>query len=281
MRTLTKIWLGISFISVGVGIALVIVALVSGVKVDETMVFSEKTGVYENVDSVKFDISYGEVKIIKGNTFSFKAENILEDQLESYVEDGIWYIREGSNKFINVFGVEFPLGFVSHYKDKTPKITITIPEDFIAEKFHLSVSAGRVIVEELIAKEGDFSVSAGVLHIDGLKINERSNYTLGSGEMILNNVEVGDITVDCGIGSVKIDGTITGDNRIDCGMGDVNLQLSGNKQDYSYDLSSSIGKLTIGDKKFKGITNEVINNKEADHKLYLSCEVGSITVDFN
>ncbi|MDD3173029.1 MAG: DUF4097 family beta strand repeat-containing protein [Herbinix sp.] len=282
MKTFLKIWLSISFIAIGIGIGLLFIAAGTGARWEDASAFSDMNESYEGIERLNFDISYGEVKIVKGNEFSISAKNILEDELDSYVTDGTWYIKEDDSKFINVFGLRLPSRHIISWGDHfLPRITITIPEDFEAENYILSIAAGSVEAEKINAAEGEFTVEAGSLVIDQLTVTDKSKYKVGTGEMQLLDIDVKDITVDCGVGKVDIDGTIIGDNNITCGIGDVDIDLNGDEVDYSYQISCGIGDVDIDGDSYNSISNKIINNKNANNNLYLDCGVGSISVDFN
>jgi hypothetical protein len=284
MKTFSRVWLAVSMIAIGVGIGILVIAFASGARWEDISPVTSMYETYDDVKSLDFDITYGEVKIVKGNEFSISAHNIIENQLSSYLKDGIWYIREDESNYFDLLGISFParhsinLGWNDHF---SPYITITIPEDFSADNISLRVEAGSVIAEQIITKEGDFNVKAGELQIDKLMVSGKSQYRVAAGEMMLSDVNAKDITVDCGIGSVKIDGIVTGDNNIKCGLGEVNLNLDAKEEDYSYDINCGIGEVKINDEEYDNIRNKLIKNEDTGNNLYLDCGVGGITVDFN
>jgi hypothetical protein len=280
MKTFLKVWLGISFIAVGLGIVLLILAAGTGVKFEKTQTFSVND-TYEGVEKLDIDINYGEVKIIKGTDFSISADHLTDDGLESYVSDGTWTIRESDSRYIDVFGLKLPVHNIFHWnEDYSPKIQITIPENFTADNFSLKVAAGNVEADEILAEDGYFEVDAGRLKIDRLEIEGKSEYTVGTGTMVLQNTDIKDITVDCGVGNVEIEGTLTGDNEISCGVGRVALDLIGDVDDYSYDIDSGIGNVAVADNNYKNASNKIIKNDDALYNLDLDCGIGSIDIKF-
>jgi hypothetical protein len=279
MKTFLKVWLGIGLIAIGFGIAILILAVASGASWEDIPTYSVKDN-YEGIDSIDFEIGYGEVNIVEGDTFSIDAENLLDDGFESYVSDGTWYIREDYDSNLNIFGSKFSLRHLIRWNnDFSPEITITIPNNYEAESFIISVGAGDVYVEAINAKNGDFSVDAGRLIIDELTVKEKSLYNIGTGEMQLKKISAKDITIDCGVGNVVIEGTITGDNDITCGIGRIVLDLTGDEDDYSYEISSGIGNVVINNKSYHNEDKKINNGTE--NNLELDCGIGNITVEFN
>lgn len=281
MKSFIRVWLGISFIAMGIGLALLFIAVASGAKWKDAAAFSNMHGSYEGVENINFELNYGDIKIERGDTFSISAENVLEDQIEAYVKDGTWYIRENDSKSVHLFGWKFPINNIAFWEKRfTPDITITIPEGFQAGKYDLHVLAGKVNVEEINASEGNIKLDAGDLNIDKINITEKSSYAVGAGDMYLRNVLAKDVTMSCGMGRIETEGIITGDNFIKTGMGNIELTLNAAEEDYSYEISCGIGAVVIDNHKYNSITNKVIKNEDAEHNINLDCGIGDISVDF-
>ena len=279
MKTFLKVWIGIALMAIGFGIGIVGIACVTGNRTEETSTYTMNEN-YQNVKNIDMQIAYGEVNILEGDTFAIDAKNLRKDSLGSYVEDGTWYIKEEQDSYVNVFGMNLSLGHFGTWNgNHSPKITITVPEGFTAESYILKVGAGDVEVAAINAVEGDISVEAGRLSVDQLSILNKSQYNVGAGEMVLNDVSVNDITLDCGVGNIVIDGIITGDNDISCGIGKVELDLDGDESDYSYSISSGIGNVVIDGESYHNIDRRIDNS--TGNNLKLDCGIGNITVDFN
>lgn len=278
MRTFSKIWLSIGLLSLFFGIAIIIIVAANSFDNDVRIATTE--GSYTGVEHIDFDIAYGDVEIVEGNNFSISAVNLLKDELESYVSEGTWYIRTNETNSINIFGNSFQLkGFFGWRKENVPKIKITIPKDFVAGHFRLDISTGEVEAEAIHAITGDFNVDAGRLTVDELNISNSSKYRVGAGEMVLKNVDLKDIDMECGIGNIKIEGTVLGDNFIETGLGDVGLLLNGDKSDYNYKFDVGIGDIEIDGYSHRRFDN--IENDKTENQLNLECGIGKITVDFN
>ncbi len=282
MKTFTKIWLGIAFVALGFGIILVIIVVASGGTIVDLPTVSYQEN-YTGITDVDMDIEYAEVQVIQGDGFSIDAEDIPENSLESYVENGTWIVRQNSDNEFNIFGGRVHLGDIRGWRwwnYDEPKITITMPADFTANSFKFCIGAGDVMIEQVLASKADFEVSAGRLVIEDASISDESNYIVGAGTIQLKELQANDISIDCGVGGVFIEGTITGNNDITCGVGDVELNLSGEEDDYSYDIESGVGTINIADHHYKAISDTKINNDGTIGNFKLDCSVGNITVDF-
>jgi hypothetical protein len=280
MKTFFKVWLGISLIAIVFGIGILVIMVGSGATWKDIPTYSLEES-YDGIDNIDMQIEYGDVKIIEGDEFSIDAKNLADKGMESYVNDGTWTIRQ-SEDYFNVFGMRFSARQLTRWNNNlAPHITITIPKEFVAKNISLNISAGSVMAEAIQAESGEFKVDAGKLEINHLVIGAKSQYSVGAGEMILKNIEVNDITVVCGIGNIEIAGAITGDNEIKCGIGKVELNVIGEEEDYSYEVNSGIGNVSINDNNYHNLSNHIINNDGAANYFYLDCGIGNIIVEFN
>jgi hypothetical protein len=277
MKTFFKVWLGIGLIALGIGIAVVVLAFASGASWEDVPTYSVNES-YEGISNLDFDISYGSVKIVEGDTFTIDAANMYDDSFESYVTDGTWYITEDYGNSVNLFGWRFSLRQITEWHhDISPHITITLPKDFVADSVTLKVGAGEATAEAINTSKGSFSVDAGRLQIDQIRVTDQSEYNVGAGEMILNNLTAKDVIMDCGIGNIEVDGVITGDNDISCGIGRIRMDINGEEEDYSYDISSDIGDVVINGRSYHDRTID----HNAENNLNLDCGIGNITIEFH
>lgn len=280
MKSFFKVWVGISLMAIGFGIALLIIAFTfSGFRqVKETTNLHES---YEGVRSIAMDIDYRAVEIVKGDRFSIDAGNVVKDELVSYVEDGTWYIKENNKKRINLFGLKLPLEKIFDWNNDY-NITITIPEDFVADQIDFNVKAGALDAELLKAKTCNLDVKSGRIRVQNLIVTESSDYYVGAGEIKIDQINAKDIDMSCGVGNIDVAGIITGkNNSINNSVGNVKLNLDGKITDYSYEVSCEVGEVIIGDSSYNKLSNKIINKNDATNHLNLDCSVGKITVKFN
>ncbi len=280
MRTFTKVWIGIALMAFGFGIAILGIAFVIGNNTGRTP-FEETSfqESYKDVESIDLQVCYGKVIVKKGDTFSIEATHVVKGSIKSYVENGTWYIEEDPYNNRNLFGFNISLGNIGFWnRDYNPTIVVTVPESFEAENFDIDVDAGDVQIESMISKNGTISVGAGRLNVDHIKIDNSSSYRVDAGKMTLNDVELKDISLDCGVGQININGVVTGDSDLSCDVGKIELSLEGSSKDYSYDISTDIGKVMIDGRSYYNEITTIDNG--TGNSLNLTCGVGKITVDF-
>jgi len=279
MRSLLKVWFGISFMAIGLGIGIVIIAFAtSGFHKAEATTSLHKN--YEGVKSIDMDINYREVNVVEGEQFSISAENIVENEIDTSVKDGTWYIKENSKDNVNFFGFHVSVNDLFNW-DNSHQITITIPKDFIAKNITVNIKAGSLHIDELKADKCDLNVQSGRLSVEKLAVSNQSKYHVGAGEITIDNIIAKDIDLSCDVGKIHVSGTITGDNSIQNNVGEVKLALDGKESDYSYEVSCNVGNVTVGDINYHKINNKIINDNNAKNNIKLDCRVGKIKVKFN
>ncbi|MDF2542101.1 MAG: hypothetical protein K0S47_1819 [Herbinix sp.] len=316
MRSFVKVWLGIAFAAIGFGLVLMVIAAANGMRLADVTIFNigrrydnsyfdtnrndndvtngdnsyngstnedhatytydEK---YEDVESLNFEIGYGDITIEEGDEFSIQGKNFYNEEFESYVEDGIWYISQDSSDH-GFFGIDIaPEILFGDYK--APVIVITIPNDVSLKECYLDLGAGRLEAEKLTAETGNFSVGAGELVIDQLVVLESSEYDVGTGKLEINEMSAQDIYLDCGVGNVNIKGRLTGENTVSCGIGEVVLDLEGNEDEYSYQIDCGIGSVIINNESYHGIIEQRSDTKELENHFDLDCGIGKIELKIN
>lgn len=278
MKIFGRVWLAIGLISVGLGICLLILATSVGLRIDgrDTYSFDES---YANVKSLDIQFDYGEVNIVEGDTFMVSSDSLLEDgEFESVVLDGVWTIKESINQKINIFGWKIPMLTFSG-TDFLQEITITVPKGFIAENVHLELGAGVLKADVIRSNTGYFEVDAGEMSINQLEVSQESSYKIGTGYISLEDVEVNNITIDCGIGYVDIAGIVNGDNKVSSDIGAVNLDLVGDSDDYAYRIDSGIGNAIINGKGYHHKNFSRKSNKIYRGSFDIECNIGQITLD--
>ncbi len=278
MKTFVKVWIGIALMALGFGVAVLGIAFVVGNR-EDALIETSMEETYQAVESIDLQVGYGKVIIKNGDGFSINATHLAEDSLKSYVENGTWYIKEDPYVGSRLFGLNISLGNIRHWnRAYNPEIIITVPKGFKAETFDINVGAGDVRIASIDAVQGEISVDAGRLTADRIRMDKESQYRVGAGEMVLEDVELNGMSLKCDVGRVKVEGILLGENDISCDVGNIELDLKGDVRDYSYDISSDIGKVTI-DRESYHSEKKLIEN-ETGNSLLLDCGIGNITVDF-
>jgi DUF4097 and DUF4098 domain-containing protein YvlB len=127
-------------------------------------------------------------------------------------------------------------------------------QEIKTETFDISVGSGGLEVKDLAASDIDASVGSGDAIFGYVECNKirmdvgsgefvfkslearDCNLELGSGDMEGKNVKVMNMTAEAGSGDIFLQGELTGVSELVCGSGDIDLDLSGNIDEYSFDI---------------------------------------------
>ena len=285
MKRVTRIFLGIACASIGIGLLLAIIGFVLGGKIvshgENTYDYSYKV---ENIKSIDLDVEYGYVKILKGNEFTAEVENVVENGFQGYVEGDTWHLKQNGKitDTLNIFGVNIPFsfGWFGHHDGDYPKITITVPEDFIAEEFEIELGAGEIKVEEMDTKVAEVSIGAGKMDVRNMNVTDEISCDVGAGELIIRELDTKKAKFECGVGSIKVDGKVAGDLDADCGMGEMDIILNGNEEEYNYNVSCGVGNINLNGHNYSFSSNNRIKNESSIGTIDLDCSVGSLKLRF-
>lgn len=231
-----------------------------------TVVFNET---FVDVRSLDIDNNYGKLDIKTGDTFRVVAENVSASFEAKVTGDGRLKISDDHRDGL------FFLFYIGGFGKRSSRITVYLPEDFIAEEADLDTGAGAVTIEGLNAEKLKISTGAGGLIGEAISA-EKAEINGGVGSLILNDVKLSNANIDCGVGTVSIQGTMLGENKVDCGIGEVVLDLSGNADDYDMNIDAGLGSIRLNGKKISG---DYDKDNHAAHSLKVDGGVGSVTID--
>ncbi len=243
-----KVWLKISLWLGILGIVLCIIGVV-GINSYNVNVYEMEEDVVKeiqngSVSELNINVNSDNVKIISSDTFKVEGK---ETKLNIYEKNGVLSIENKTK--LNVF------------KKSAEEVKIYVPEDYVFDKVKLEVGAGKVEVD---------------------KLNVKNNFDLeiGGGTVILNDIKCDKTMIEVGAGEIK--GKVeSSDIDIDCGAGDINLEVVGNKEEYSYELDVGVGKLKVGDIVINGIGKKEIGNESRKNIIKVDCGAGNINIEFS
>lgn len=208
----------------------------------------------EDVKNVSFNFGAAEVVAIKGNKFAIESHGISADMINCHLS------AEGNLTVNNAKRVN--INFWSHDRKKSrviPRILVTIPDCAEINRLKLVIGAGT-----FVAKDVSFSCKDG-------------NLEVGAGNLVVNNLFGGIVNIRCGMGNLEFSGKIRGKSNIDCGMGSVKLNLSGKKEEYSYDVKVGLGDFRFNNEKKSGVA-QCLDNERKENHFSVNCGMGSVNI---
>ena len=194
----------------------------------------------QNIESVDIDLSAASLKIVLGDKFALST-NIGNLKVTS---DFTLKIKQKPHQIISI------------HSGKSGEIILTVPADIMLKSFELDAGAGYVELECLNAENVEIDAGAGAITINGGEIER--------------------LDLDLGVGKANITSAIKGKSTIDCGVGETNINLLGKSEDYTLDIDTGIGSVTLNGTDIKG--NTKIGN--GSNKLEIDGGVGAININF-
>lgn len=236
----------VKYLSIGLAIALAASIVVGGISIlgailgwgrDKILDNPYDIEISQEIETIEIDISAASLKILKGDKFSIST-NI--EKLDVSAKNSRLYVKQNQR-------------IVS---GKVGDIILTIPANIQLKSFELDAGAGEVDIEALNAKNVEIDMGAGALTIRGGSIDN--------------------LDLDLGVGETNLTAAINGDSDINCGVGETNIHLLGEKNDYTLDINTGVGSVTLDNTKIKG--NTVLGNGK--NKIAIDGGVGSINIAF-
>ncbi len=214
--------------------------------------------VAQDIDELDIDISATALDIVYAD--EFRVESNLK---HIKVSDNSGCLKISETKH---FGV--------HYDDAA--IKLYIPRGASFAKADISTGAGLVKIEALHTERLSFDIGAGDVEITALGVTKSADIEGGAGRLEIITGELTNADIELGVGEVRIQSRFLGNCNIESGIGDTEIVIMGNKNDYSFDVSTGIGHTKIdgqhinGDSKFGNGSN----------KISIDCGIGQVKVSF-
>ena len=95
----------------------------------------------------------------------------------------------------------------------------------------------------------------------------------GVGSITLNQVRFEESDFDSGVGKLDVSGQLLGKTNVDCGVGEVELDLSGEVDDYGYNVDTGLGPIKLNGNKISGKYN-----LDAQNQIKVDGGVGSVNI---
>lgn len=235
-----------------------------------------------------FDILTGDVELfspdetadnleVRVGGCSFQVEESKDDKIwleahnmgkfQGFVKNGTLYVKS-SNKLT--------VGVGDFTRDK---IILYLPKNFEFHKVALDLGAGEVDFDDIKAKQVTMQVGAGQITCKNLE-TDNMDLNVGLGEIRIKDMKVNNVTGTVGMGNLDLDGEVLESADLNCSMGNIDLKVDGSKEDYNYEIKSSMGNVDIGHESYSGVGNKKSIDNGADRDIIIECSMGNATVKF-
>lgn len=211
----------------------------------------------ENILFLEVDINYSNLTIEDGDKFEVKTNN---KKIEYKYDNNALILNEDSFLFGG---------------NNSNEIVITIPSGIIFNSVAIDTGAGNLNIDNLNTNNLDLDLGIGTVNINNV-ISNKTDIDTGVGSFTINNGTLNNLDLNIGIGNVMITSRISGSSKIDSGIGKTYLNLLGTRDDYKFNVSKGIGKISIDGTK----TNDDELVGMGSNYIELSGGIGEIIVEF-
>lgn len=148
--------------------------------------------------------------------------------------------------------------------------------DLSGNTLELNADAGDVDISDTELASGNFTLNYGDFDIDSTTVSE-FELRNDSGDFAASKFtsDTADITLH--YGDIDTESSAIKNLTATLDSGDCDLELKGNKEDYSLDLSCDTGDIEVGDEDASGHYNYV---RDTPNSVEVSAHYGSISLDF-
>lgn len=169
---------------------------------DKTGTFTVRFEDYE-IDSVSAELTIAGIKLVKGNEWSVRFENVFSDYSSADIEGSTLKIKSSTEDDFNIFGWKIGTLFKTDF-EQSPMIYVTYPEGTEFKDINLQLGLGKCIVNDIETDNMVCQTCAGSIELNDCFLNKKSAFQLLAGSFKADNVMFRNSTVKVGIGIGRI-----------------------------------------------------------------------------
>lgn len=228
-----------------------------------------------------------DVKCLEVNTacaeviFDTTADNEIRVEAD-HLSDGIYMCELLGNRL--VVSYEFSKKIMISRNHTNTRITLYFPKEFALETVKAKNGAGNLSMEKfsVTCQNMDIEIGAGNCRAEQLSVEQKLFVNVGAGKANLYAAKAGTLDVDCGVGECVYEGNVNGNIDVNCGVGECELRLNNKENDFNYDISCALGKVSVNGAKIKNL-GSVKSSVGGDvlGTVTLQCGIGKIELATN
>ncbi len=227
----------------------------------------------EKITKIQIDTEYSTVHILTAEDIDdievFGQKGSESDKITVVCEDGVLKVEEAEsgintepldNSYIRIMiPVNAELEAISIESDAG---LISYAVETELDSFSCHIDAGELMAEQIYSKNGEISVDAGNIDI--------------------NCCYMESATLTCDVGNIQLsEMNVTQEMTVECTTGNVDIELEGDILDYGFSIENSLGTVKIAGEIVEGENVYYNDFSSADIKIYITCDVGTIKIEFH
>lgn len=226
------------------------------------------------VEKIKLDIGYANLFVEETEGDQIKV-NMKDDDIGAEYK---CHVKENGK-----LHVKYDMHGTHVVKEKTTsEVHLLIPKGktFQTVKMELGAGEAQIVPDVLNCEMMTVEVGAGKVLAGAIKVNGVLTVEVGAGKMKLANADIGSAVIECGVGKFQMNGKIATNLEANCGVGNMEMDLLGREEDYNFEVSCALGKVTVNDSKLGHFaSNKTMTNSNAVGKITLNCGLGKIKLN--
>jgi len=165
-------------------------------------------------------------------------------------------------------------------RNRNEELVIRIPQNHTFAKATIQLGAGHMIIDQLLADQVDLMVGAGRLEVQYLEATDLM-LDVGAGEAVISNVYAVNARIEGGVGRISVRGEVSNHLYMNNGIGETTFIALGVETDYNYNISTGIGEVIIGTRRYSGLGNSTIVDHNASRSMEIRNGIGKVSVLFD
>lgn len=237
----------------------------------------------EDVRNLDIQFEFGTLILEYSDTENIEIEAEYRSQWDSYSRSIGWKMKGNTLEIKDTLDQKILKIFQFGNSDST--LTIRIPKEKVFDEVSMEIGAAYVNANtELKAREIDITIGAGEMvngtqQLQTLQAQEVS-LEVGAGNMEFSGIYAEHLELDCGAGNMDFANVTSGNTELECGMGRVAMELTGQENNYDYEVDCGIGEISIGDSTYSGLAQSKIIKNNGEYLLDIDCGIGEVVISF-
>lgn len=104
------------------------------------------------------------------------------------------------------------------------------------------------IIRELESPEKVAKIIKADIGVQGNNQNPKKEQ-----DKTLNGILATELDVDCGTGQMELKNVTAQNVDADCGVGQLTIEMTGQQEEYNYEVDCGIGRVEVGDSSYSGL----------------------------
>ena len=155
-------------------------------------------------------------------------------------------------------------------------LVVYIPENLEFEKVRINAGAGKIQIENINTENLYLELGAGETIIEKLNVTDNCKIESGAGKVSILSGNINELNLDMGVGKFELTSAITGNGKINAGIGNLELNIKGDKENYTIKADKGIGSIKIDGKE----VSDDVTYGDGENNIKIDGGIGSINIEF-